>query len=284
MPNSETKTYKVSYFLIDDEELRKSFAKELGKCTNHSHSFDADSFFRVLPLTKKKIGKIYFFCLNKYRMGNLPKVGSKQTIKEKDLQLGENEGLIEKAYFAFSEATGEIALQNNTATCYRASFSGIIKGIIQNNTIEITPVLSDRNLRDDDKVVAFDILAASAQLNTEEAIATAKQSNVPFSKEIVGLARRMELASSQKLRITVTAGRDAKTRGKFWYGEMIKKWMPFLEKAKATIREIEDGIDPKLSIVDLIATPKIDDINVQLEGHYPIESDIIKELKRCLSH
>ena len=94
----------------------------------------------------------------------------------------------------------------------------------------------------------------------------------------------MELASSQELRITVTAGRDAKTRGKFWYGKVIKEWLPFLEKAKTTVREMEDGINLKLFLIDFMGTPKIDDINVQLEGHYPIESEIIKELKRCLSH
>ncbi len=282
MPN--TKTYKVSYFFID-EKLRKSFAKELSECTLNTSSFgNEESFFRVLPLTQKKIGKIYFFCLNKYRMGNLPKIGSKQNTKEKELQLDENEGLIEKAYFAFNEATGEIALQNNSATCYRASFPKIIKKIMLNNAIEIIQVQSDRTLRDDDQVVAFEILTATSQLDNEEAIATAKRSNVPLSKEITGLAQLMGLASSQKLRITLTAGRDAKTRGKFLFGKIIKNLMPFLEKAKTTIREMEDGIDPKLFLVDLMGTPKIDDINVQLEGHYPIESEIIKELKRCLSH
>ena len=34
MPN--TKTYKVSYFFINNEELRESFAKELGECTRNS--------------------------------------------------------------------------------------------------------------------------------------------------------------------------------------------------------------------------------------------------------
>ena len=278
MPDKDRKKYKVSYFSID-KKLRKSFAEELGGCKNNSHSINTESFFRVLPLPNKKDDKIHFFCLKKYRIGNLPKVGSIQTNKEKDLQLSDDEGLIEKAYFAFLETTGEIALQNNSASCYRSSFPGIIKGIMHNNTIKIDLIQSERTLRDDDKVAAFDVSIRYSQLNTEEAIALGKRSDVSFGKEVIGLGKRLELADSQKLRVAVTLGRDAKTRKPVCSGKEIKG-LP-LDNGKIAIL---DGIDPELFILDIMGTPKIDEINVRLDGHYPIESEIIRELRRCLSH
>lgn len=283
MPKKRSKKFKITYFSVD-ENIISVFSPELKNCSGNTYAMktDPDAYFRVLPLNRQKKSHIHFFCLNKYRYENLPMVGDKRSYKEEKLPLHEDQGLIEKAYFAFNEKTGEIAFQNNSSNCcHRASFPGIIKGILNNSNIELISKQSDRKLLDNDEVVAFDLPVSFPEPTEKEAATSVEKQGI--NKAIVSVGEYFEVSGTQKLKLKVTQGRDAKSRGKCVSGKKIKALNK--DEGKVTIREKDgDGVDVGFLLIDLAGTPETKEIEVQLDGHYPVEKEIVEKLKACLSN
>ena len=286
MSKKRSKKFKITYFSVE-EEVINIFSSELKNCSSKTHSIgeDADAFFRVLSLDNKKSQYIHSFCLNKYRIENLPKVGDPASDKERKLPIQNNEGLVEKAYFAFNEKTGEIAFQNNGSDCcHRAVFPGIIKGLLKNTALEIMPVESKRYLLDDDEIVSLDIAFSYPDPSEEEAERLAKPQEL--DKRIAFIGEYFAVSKSQKIKLQVTQGRNAKFRKISLLGKKIKELLVGnkIDKGKVKIREKDvDGIDVGLLLINLAGSPKTKEIEVQLGGHYPVEEEVIRKLKACLS-
>ena len=282
MPDKRSKKFKITYFSVEEEAIN-TFSSELKNCSPYSPDEDTGISFSVLSLDNKKSQYAHFFCLNRYRTRNLPKVGKLASNKEEKLGILENEGLIEKAYFALNEKTGEIAFQNNSShCCHRAAFPGIIKRILNNNSIEIMSVQSDRRLRDSDEIVALDIPFRIPPPTEEEESNILEQHNL--REGLAGLGEYLQMSCTQKLKLQVTRGYDAKKRKNCLSWKKIKALWGDVKKGKVTIRQKDDDdIDVGFLLIDLAGTPKATEIEVELDGHYPVEEEIIEKLKACLS-
>ena len=283
-----TKEFKIQYFQASkslrsdlDARLRGNLMVTLERNGRTDISF----FVARVP------GHEGVFCLNKQRSTNLPKIADLEKRTDRPLSLAPEEGLVEKAYFAFDSKSGDLALQCNGSVCFAAAFPGIIKGLFrQAEAVSTVPL--DRELESNDLVASVDISLAFP--HGPDAVSDRDIQGNPLLQGLKLIAAGAKVSPSQSINLTITAARaKGEKESPRMRAGVIKRLVEKFGVKKARVlvpnerevqlREGDEGVDPGLLLIDLMGTPKTSAIDVLMNDRYPDESDIAKQLLQCLT-
>ena len=270
------KNFDVKYFFAPDD-VKRDLKANLEGALKESLTPKDDSILFYVAAVKGHKG---VFCLNKYRNDNLPKVAKWPLKDERDLGLQSNEGLVEKAYFAFDKNTGNLALQCNGNVCNSAAFPNRLAKLFRHSQ-KIIPITENRDLIATDHVVDLDVSFALPQhsLSPED---------VKSSALVEGMKKVADALSvtTHPLNFKILAGRDGAKKESLDSNAILDFLHKFkCKKAKVTLMEDPEGVDPSLLLLDLMEgkTMKKNVISVAMNDRYPDENDIAPKLLQCLS-
>ena len=282
MASAQTKSFKIQY-LKASETLKSDLDTRLQGDLKESLAKRDHSFYVTRVAQYKNV-----FCLNKQRTTNIPKIGNLTDRTDKKLELGHNEGLVEKAYFAFDKSSGKLVFQCNGNVCNTSAFPNIISALFRQGEV-LALVSLDRELMDNDLIASVNIAVAFP--DGPEAISGGEIEDLEFIEGIKRIGASANIAPSQWLTLSISAG-HVKSREEFIKPGIIKKIMesPYLGVKKAEVvvkneklNKDDEGIDPGFLLLNLMGTSKTHHIDVEMDDRYPSESDIAAKLQRCLT-
>ena len=220
---------------------------------------------------------IDLFCLYKVRTDNFPTKFDTESEQEQDLDLKDQEGLAEKAYFAYDRQSGNIAFQCNGNVCYGSSLPGIMCHIMKEELITTMP--SGRHLQQNDDLMAFELAFSVPGPKKVPNHLTSLATALNTIGDVFGLD------PTQTIKLGATLGKDKNKE--YAKGQIIKNLPPsYHAKGRAWVKNMEEDnehISPGYTILELMGGVKKSHIKVIMVDRYPDEEDIAKKLRKCLA-
>lgn len=211
---------------------------------------------------------------SKLRKDNLPKIGNEHGI-EKDIELLEGDGLIEKNYFLYDANRNLIIWQQNRNASHIVRFQDYLCDQMPNST-KIVPVVEkdamQRIMQGDVSLAAFDV---SFALPTNPDM-------IPVDANTQKIYELMTGLNVDSIRIHASAnapGRGADKTIKATAKKMLQaiKAMPGTRIVRAKTRGTDEHID-------LIAERLTTEITVKMDGHYPNTDSMFAGLSKAMDN
>lgn len=283
MPESLGHKYKIQFFSVV-EDSRMGFAEFLAADQSRVKLIDSNSDVFYIKNIDISSTNSAVNCLNKHRSTNFPKVSNIITRKEIDLKLDQNEGLVEKMFFAYNMRTGYVAVQQNSSVCTNTRFPSIVKILMSAGKDIFEPVISERKLTEKDKIVSFHCSVRNFDIDQVNPIDGKEQTILSEMNNIANILRKNE---SQVISINISQGTGAKHRENCIDSQAVLETVnnsSHISRASARIIATEDdAVEGKFILINLLKNPKVDEIIVEMNGKYPHEQDMIKKLYSCIA-
>lgn len=206
----------------------------------------------------------------KFRENDLPHIGNRTSLEEKDIELLEGEGLIEKNYFLFDLLHGFITFQVNSSACNIQQvgqlFTAILGETVTFNSI-LTLDAAERLLNDDIQPTKLKLSVAAPQ-NPQLYDAN------NFSNHVMSLLNSSEGAS---ISVTISANAQGGSGLRRALSDTVKAGLlSFSRSDDINMRVGKVWYDEGSNPIDLVA----DRIRgytseVEMEGRYPAETDLL---------
>lgn len=212
--------------------------------------------------------------LAKFRTTDIPYAGGLDGT-ERELELGEKEGLIEKNYFMVKKDCCIVVFQRNGHAARIGRLSEYLTSVC-GETVTFNPVLQpdsmERMLNDDLKPVSIELSFATP---TNPDFYPAND----WGRTLGDIA---DIASGSRLKINISADRRATNENEHTLASGTKQFLKsFVDKGIARVAKakLTDGFCDYP--IDLIADRLSDEVSVKVRGHYPISDDMFSSLKNA---
>lgn len=208
----------------------------------------------------------------KFRENDLPHIGNRTSLEEKDIELLEGEGLIEKNYFLYDLQLDVITFQVNSAACNIYQVAQLFTALL-GETVSFNPILT---LDAAERLLSNDIRPTKLQLSVAAPRNPQLYNSNDFSSNVMQLMTSTEGAS-----ISLTISANAQGGGlRQVLSDTVKTGMlAFSHSDDVTVRVgkvwYEEGADP----IDLVADRIRGKTSpIEMQGRYPLERDILTSL------
>lgn len=199
---------------------------------------------------------------------------------ERELDLSDDEGLLEKAHFVLSKKTEVMALQLNTLVGYHSKLAAYLTNLAS-ETISLNPILQpdaarrliSRNVR----IREFDIAVARPNVATLEEPSRLRHL---WNRTIIEV---MAGTGAYRMRMVIGADGHANNDGRFITGRFLQSIGELSRSAEVRRARVKfEGGDEDSGTVDLLADQLAADIQVEANGRYPHSFGMWTELDHAL--
>lgn len=221
----------------------------------------------------------YFGVLGKIRTRNLPHA-AKAGGRERELNLDDDEGLIEKSHFFIRPQDGVIALQRNRLACSFAHATGYLTQLCGGD-VTLLPIM---------QADAMGRLAASEAPVREIQINVARPSGVALEQAVgingpswdATVIRLMAQTGAFRLKFTLAGNGYADDRGRHLHSRLttpIGRLMRNLTVKRARVILEPDGEEP--GMIDLLQDRITAEVTVTSTGKYPDSDEMWNQIRQA---
>lgn len=214
-------------------------------------------------------GRSFKGVLAKFRTDYLPHIGAPQG-EEREIELADDEGIIEKNYFLYY-ARRQILVYQTNAHGSRPSTLGKYLTNFANETVTFSPLIQPEALR---RLVARNGRPRSIEVSYARPSDEIVAQNTPrFNKNLVEL---LSGTGGQRAHIKITPPRNGYLD--INVGQVFRRLLDDLDVRLAKVSVEEDGVE---HTVDLIADRLVGHRSVRMTGPYPVPEDMFNALRAC---
>lgn len=243
---------------------------DLDRCPVHEIG---GHLYEIRDLVSHNNGASFHGVFAKFRKDDLPHAGAPGG-EEREIDLDDDEGLLEKNHFLYFRAHELLVYQRNGHGSTTNRMGMYLSGLF-NETVIFNPVLQSEPMRR--------LLRGEAQPRTLD-LSFAKPTNpdaFPRDDWNANLISVLTRAGGARMSIHISAGKSKDPQVRY-LGRQIKRAITQLinntEVTKARFVVEEDGVQHP---IDLIADRLLSQQAVRMNGHYPIPDEMYRALRRA---
>lgn len=273
-----TKSYIVDFYspaILGDNDRDVSVSGLLIECAKTSlireHKL-GQYVFQIKNVVRNE--NILHGVFVKFRENDLPHIGSRTSLQEKNIMLMEGEGLIEKNYFIYDLRLNVITFQVNSSACNIHQVAQLFTALL-GETVIFNPILT---LDAAERLLNNDLRAKKLALSVAAPKNPQLYNSNDFSNNVMRLLTSTEGVS---LSLTISANNQGRGLGQVLADTVKAGMLAFTNTDDIKVRVgkvwFEDGSDP----IDLVADRiRGKTCAIAMYGRYPLEKDILTSLDK----
>jgi len=238
---------------------------------------DRHNYFKIKGV--RKINHVFYGEFCKYRMDNIPHAGSLTDEAEREIQLRESEGLIEKNHFSYVVADKVVVFQRN-GSASRGQKMGAYFSELNNETITLDPIVTgdslSRLMNNEAKPIELELsVARPTNPDLFPSGNTLTDQMASWMNSAGG--SRLKIKMSRDARANETDRRHLKNKVK----ELVSSFFGYEGASVLKVKvEHEDGsFEPIDLIADRIFVSKV----IRMNGRYPNQQSMVSALTEAFS-
>lgn len=273
------KEYAIDFFTsqvgADGTELLSDWFRKLIDLPRAPVKTYSDVTYELREYNANDTATIFWGVFAKYRADDLPHAGSPGG-DERELDLAEEEGLIEKNYFRYYRKNELLLFQRNRNASTSGQFARYLSGS-SDGIVVFNPVLQPEPTR---RLLRGEVLPRKLDLSISRPKNPAMYDRNVWARRVIGL---LSESGGVRLRVSVTSDARSKVEQEHYLDAKIKRAMTaFVDSGDAKIARLiieEEGLEHP---IDLIADRIVSWQDVEMNGRYPEMKSMQKALQRAV--
>lgn len=269
----DTKTYQVGFFRVgrssDVEDLSRVFASWEQAGSSPVIRVGSNEF-KIKGLVASG-GSLVRGVFAKFRHDDLPKIGSSEDDSEKDIDLDDEEGLIEKNHFLYDKKMQLLVYQQNKQGSGVTGFAEYLTLATEATTV-FNPIVQPDAMRRilkgnfKPKKISFSVARPAPEFLDAKRHALTRN-----------LMKIMNDGGAYNINMTMSLGK----RGGYLTADVMQSISELISNTSVRTAKIDvEDVDGITHPIDLIADRVKDEITVKMVGRYPDAEQVFRELTK----
>lgn len=235
--------------------------------------FARGDLYEIRDLRMFKDGASFSGVFARLRTTEIPHIGTPAGA-EREIDLAEEEGLLEKNHFLYSRKNELLTYQSNRNGCSVGKLGEYITDILGTTTI-FAPVLHPEALR---RIVRQDLPVTALEVSFARPTNTDLYPKDNWSKELLEL---MDSAEAARIFVRLSANNLGRNVRKRYLPKRLKKAMQELvDKVPVRVAKMTVEEDGETHPIDLIADRIQGQVQVEMDGRYPVPDRMFTALRK----